>query len=102
MSLGTVVEMDQDCSFNSLWHPRWPGVAGRHGLSSGVMSPGLVGSEVESCLAHLVGLPWPRLLSQLGPAVQQIILEAGDVLCVLGQCAIQLVHVVPQTLPGPE
>ena len=52
--------------------------------------------------AHLIGLPWPRPLSQLGTAVQQIIPEAGDVLGVLAQRAIQLVHMVPQALPGPR
>lgn len=92
---GTLLELDQDCSFSDLWHLQWPGVAGRHGLSSGLMSPGLMGSGVGSCLARLVSLPWPRLLGQLGPAVQQIVPEAGDVLCVLGQRAIQLVHMVP-------
>lgn len=78
----------------------WEALLGKAGLWGRV--PRVGGIWGLACPAHLVGLPCPDLLGQLGPAVQQVIPEAGNVLCVLGQRAVQLVHVVPQALPGPK
>lgn len=75
----------------------WEARLGKAGLWRDI--PRVSGVQGGSCLACLVSLPGPRLLGQLGPAVQEVIPEAGDVLRMLSQCAIQLVHVAPQALP---
>lgn len=64
----------------------WEALLGR--LGSGGASPGLAGSGLGSCLARLICWLGPRLLGQLGPAIQEVVPEAGDVLCVLSQRAI--------------
>lgn len=80
------VELDQDHSSSGLQMGIKVGQAERCrwlGLGSVVTAPGL-----GSCPACLVSMHEPGLLSQLGPAVQQVIPEAGNVLRVLGQCAV--------------
>lgn len=82
------VELDQDHSSSGLQSGIKVGQAGRCCWLS-------LGSGLGFCPACLVSMHEPGLLSQLGPAVQQVILEAGNVLRVLGQRAVQLVHVAP-------